>query len=73
MGSITAGSTAIVLVLAERAATTVVRARTGIELEGPREDVRAPALTGVPAPAEGGAPVAGLRERAREPIRHTPR
>lgn len=67
------GSTAIVLVLAERAATTVVRARTGTELEGHREDVRTPALTGVPTPAEGGAPIGGLRERARESIRPMPR
>ncbi|MEV7373784.1 DUF6086 family protein [Streptomyces sp. NPDC090301] len=59
------GFTAVVLVLAERAAIKVDWARHGAAPEGPFADVQV-STTGMSAPAEGAGWAAGLRERARE-------
>ncbi|GEB62052.1 DUF6086 family protein [Streptomyces gardneri] len=60
------GFIAIVLVLAERAGIKVDWARHGAALEASPEDVQVSAVTGMSAPAEGGAWAAGLREEARK-------
>ncbi|MFI1470591.1 DUF6086 family protein [Streptomyces wuyuanensis] len=65
--------TAIVLVLAERAAIEVDWARLGAAPEAALEDVQVSAVTGMSAPADGAAWAAGLREKARELGRRMPR
>ncbi|MBP2587017.1 hypothetical protein J3A78_007495 [Streptomyces sp. PvR006] len=59
------GFTAVVLVLAERAAIKVDWARHGAAPEGPFADVQV-STTGMSVPAEGADWAAGLRERARD-------
>ncbi|AMW11738.1 hypothetical protein A4E84_20895 [Streptomyces qaidamensis] len=67
------GFTATMLVLAERAGIEVHWAQLGAVPDGPLEDVQVSALTGMSAPADGGAWAAGLREKARELGRRMPR
>ncbi|MGA5497879.1 DUF6086 family protein [Streptomyces cinereoruber] len=67
------GFTATVLVLAERAGITVDWARYGATPEAPFEDVQVSTVTGMSAPADGGAWAAGLREKARQLGRYMPR
>ncbi|MFE5484032.1 DUF6086 family protein [Streptomyces sp. NPDC056527] len=67
------GFTATVLVLAERAGITVDWARYAAAPNAPLEDVQVSTVTGMSAPADGGAWAAGLRERARELGRRMPR
>ncbi|MEU6878846.1 DUF6086 family protein [Streptomyces sp. NPDC046712] len=64
---------AIVLVLAERAGIGVDWAQLGASPEAALEDVQVSAVTGMSAPAEGGAWRAGLCEKARELGRRMPR
>ncbi|MGY6025438.1 DUF6086 family protein [Streptomyces spinosirectus] len=67
------GFTATVLVLAERAGIRVDWAQLRSAPKGALEDVQISAVTGMTAPAEGRAWVAGLCEKARELGQHMPR
>ncbi|MET9570676.1 DUF6086 family protein [Streptomyces virginiae] len=73
MLALSEGFTATVVVLAERAGIRVDWGQHGATPETPFENVQASGVTGLSAPAEGGAWGAGMRARAWELGRRMPR